>query len=60
MLGLLAAAALAAQVHDHDHDHTPRLGQLNFESSCTPAAQAALLEGLGWLHSFEYARAAAL
>ena len=57
MLGLLAAAALAAQVHDHDHDHTPRLGQLNFESSCTPAAQAALLQGLGWLHSFEYARA---
>ena len=57
MLGLLAVAALAAQVHDHDHDHAPRLGQLNFESSCTPAAQASLVQGLEWLHSFEYLRA---
>lgn len=55
MLALLAAAALAAQ--PHDHELAPRLGQLTFESSCSPAAHMALVQGLEWLHSFEYARA---
>jgi hypothetical protein len=58
MIALLAAAALAtADAQTHHHQHTPRLGQLIFKSSCMPAAQAALVQGLEWLHSFEYARA---
>jgi hypothetical protein len=58
MIALLAAAALAtAEAQAHDHEHAPRLGALKFESSCTPAAHGALVQGLEWLHSFEYARA---
>jgi hypothetical protein len=59
MIALLAAGILMAaeQAAPHDHDHGPRLGRLSFESSCTPAAQTPLVEGLEWLHSFEYARA---
>ena len=35
----------------------PRIGNLTFELSCTPAAQALLVQGVEWLHSFEYQRA---
>ena len=56
---LLAAAALALAATDpeHPHGHSPHLGNVTFETTCSPAAQAAFEHGLGWLHSFEYRRA---
>src|SRR5687767_3532357 len=53
---IASAIALAAQ-HEGHHDHGPQLGQLSFQSTCNAAAQAQLVTGLGWLHSFEYAPA---
>jgi tetratricopeptide (TPR) repeat protein len=41
-----------------DHHHAPELGKLTFESSCSRPAHAKLVEGLSWLHSFEYGPAA--
>ncbi|HEU4704415.1 MAG TPA: hypothetical protein VFS45_01710, partial [Sphingomicrobium sp.] len=54
---LASAIALATSPVEGVHDHGPQLGQLSFESSCNAAAQAQLVTGLGWLHSFEYAPA---
>jgi tetratricopeptide (TPR) repeat protein len=51
------ALALAAGPEAHHH-HSPQLGSLSFETTCAPAAQAPFIEGLGWLHSFEYDDAA--
>ena len=48
------AASLAAQAPPGAHDHAPRLGQIEFSSTCSAQAQPLLIEGLGWLHSFEY------
>jgi tetratricopeptide (TPR) repeat protein len=56
MNALLAATsifALAAGPEAHQH-YPPQLGSLSFETTCAPAAQAPFIEGLGWLHSFEY------
>ena len=50
---LLAASAAAPEQHPA-HDHAPRLGQIQFSSTCDAKAQPLLIEGLGWLHSFEY------
>ena len=52
-----SAIALAAMDPGHSHEHSPQLGKLSFETTCSPAAQAAFVRGLGWLHSFEYRRA---
>jgi len=56
---LLTASALVVSALDpeHSHEHSPQLGKLSFETTCSPAAQAAFERGLGWLHSFEYRRA---
>lgn len=54
----LLALAMAAQGPQHSHDHQPQLGDLSFETSCRPEANAAFQQGLGWLHSFEYEQAA--
>lgn len=56
---LAIAAALAAILSgpSEQHEHTPQLGKLEFESSCSPRAHTLLEQGLGWLHSFEYAEA---
>ena len=58
MNALLAAAsalalAIAGPEPDHHH-HAPQLGTLSFDSTCKSEAQARFIEGLGWLHSFEY------
>lgn len=52
-----SAIALAPSPVEAAHDHGPQLGRLAFESTCTAAAEAQLVTGLGWLHSFEYAPA---
>jgi tetratricopeptide (TPR) repeat protein len=59
MNSLFVAAAFAAAFSgpSEQHEHIPQLGKLAFESSCTRAAHAQLEQGLGWLHSFEYAEA---
>ena len=59
MNALIIASALAAVLAPAEaaHDHGPQLGQVSFESSCSPAAQAVLVRALGWLHSFEYLEA---
>ena len=53
---LLASALFIAAAADptHEHGHAPKLGQLSFESTCSPEAHALFEQGLGWLHSFEY------
>lgn len=53
---LLALALAQPAAHGHD-DHSPQLGTIAFQTSCSPAAQAIFLRGLGWLHSFEYEQA---
>ena len=59
MNALLVASAisLATSPVEGAHEHGPQLGQVSFESTCNAAAQAQLVTGLGWLHSFEYAPA---
>ncbi|MEO5973192.1 MAG: hypothetical protein ABIP91_07515 [Sphingomicrobium sp.] len=56
-LTLAAAIGLSAAAPGHDHDHGAQLGQVSFQSTCNAAAPGALVRGLGWLHSFEYALA---
>ncbi len=53
LLVLALAAAVPAQAQE------PRLGTINFPSSASPAAQASFVRGVLYLHSFEYASAAA-
>lgn len=57
MLFVATALAVAVSTPAEDHKHTPQLGKLSFESSCSRPAHALLEQGLGWLHSFEYAEA---
>lgn len=54
---LFAALVAAGPNPGEDHKHPPQLGRLSFESSCSRPAHLLLEEGLGWLHSFEYAEA---
>ena len=58
MLLTIFALGLGAMGPEHSHEHSPQLGKLTFETSCSPAAQALFQQGAGWLHSFEYRRAA--
>jgi hypothetical protein len=58
LLLVSAAGVAVAGLADDHHSHTPNLGNLSFESSCNEAAHARLVEGLSWLHSFEYGPAA--
>jgi hypothetical protein len=51
--------ALANPADEPSHDHGPQLGKLSFETTCNEQADALVQRGLGWLHSFEYADAAA-
>jgi len=51
-LVLLQASPAAAQ-------DSPRLGAVTFPTSAGPAAQRAFLDGVLWMHSFEYDKAAA-
>lgn len=59
MNALLLVSALAlAQAAPHDHEHAASdLGKVNFQTTCSPAAQAVFERGVAWLHSFEYQRA---
>jgi Tfp pilus assembly protein PilF len=50
-LAIATAATAAEPGHQH---HSPQLGKLKFETSCAPAADALVQQGLGWLHSFQY------
>ena len=54
---LVSALALAQPApHDH-HDHSAKLGNVAFQTSCSPDAHAIFLRGVAWLHSFEYEQA---
>lgn len=57
LLLFASAIAFASSPVEPGHDHGSQLGQVSFQSTCNPAAQALLEQGLGWLHSFEYAPA---
>jgi len=56
---LLAAICVtpAQQGHRHRHDASEKLGDVNFATSCTPAAQKQFNHAVAWLHSFEYEEA---
>jgi tetratricopeptide (TPR) repeat protein len=51
---LTAAAGILAQHHGGHGQEAPRIGQVQFESTCNRAAEPLFLRGLAWLHSFEY------
>ena len=59
MEALLFVAALAlSQPAPHAHEsHAERLGNVAFQTSCSPAAKPVFLRGVAWLHSFEYEQA---
>ncbi len=42
--------------HGHRHDSS-ELGEVNFPTSCNPAAQKQFNRAVAWLHSFEYEEA---
>lgn len=52
-------AALMSAVVAVAPAQAPRLGAVEFPTSAGPAAQAAFEEGVLWMHSFEYEKAAA-
>ena len=54
----LLVVATLAPVHS-SAQAPPRLGTIVFPTSAGPAAQAAFEEGVLWMHSFEYPKAAA-
>jgi tetratricopeptide (TPR) repeat protein len=54
---LLSALAIAEPAAHEHHDHSDKIGQVVFESTCSPQAHSILLRGMAWLHSFEYQRA---
>lgn len=49
--------AAAQEAHGHHHDSDEKLGRVNFEVSCTPAARKQFNRAVAWLHSFEYEEA---
>jgi tetratricopeptide (TPR) repeat protein len=49
-----SAFALAAMDPGHSHEHAAQLGKVSFETTCSPAAQTLVDEGVSWLHSFGY------
>jgi len=63
VLLLLVPVALGAQAGGHGHadpaDTVPRLGEIDFPTSATPAANAAFVRGVLLLHNFHYGPAAA-
>ncbi|ABF41243.1 TPR repeat protein [Candidatus Koribacter versatilis Ellin345] len=60
-LALGSAAVAQEDVHKHHHDdgvdHTTNFGHVNFQTSCSPAAQTQFETGVAALHSFEYTSA---
>ena len=53
-----AAGAVALALAIHTSAHSQELGSITFPTSGAPAAQAAFLEGVKALHSFEFDSAA--
>ena len=51
---LVSALFLTQSGHQEHGVHSEKLGNVRFETSCTPAARPIFLRGLAWLHSFEY------
>jgi len=56
-LAVLAAAPPGKAQHMHGHDPSEAVGQVNFRTSCSPAAQKQFNRAVAWLHSFEYEEA---
>jgi tetratricopeptide (TPR) repeat protein len=59
MKALIFVSALSlAQQAPHEHEaHSNQLGKVAFQTSCSLAAQSSFLQGVAWLHSFEYEQA---
>ena len=53
----LSAAPLAVQEHAHGTTPPERLGTVNFQTSCSAAAQPTFNRAVALLHSFEFSRA---
>jgi len=55
LVALLAVAGTATAQDHADHAHeAPRLGKVQFESTCNDLAKPLLMRAFAWLHSFEY------
>jgi len=59
-LALVPGWALAQHEHDHAHVAPEKFGQVRFPTSCKPEVQSAFERGMALLHSFAYAKAAAV
>ena len=60
LAAVIAAAAIAgipAVAQEHQHPAGEKLGTVNFETSCTPAAKPAFDRAMALLHSFEFGAA---
>ena len=57
---LLVPALVLVLLHDVPAaaQGAPRLGVISFPTSAGPVAQRAFVEGVLWMHSFEYEKAA--
>ena len=53
----LVSPARAQEMHQHQHDPSEKLGRVDFDISCTPAARKQFNRAVAWLHSFEYEEA---
>ena len=57
---LLVSALFLTEPAAHDHQHQlEKLGNVNFQTSCSPQAHASFTRGMTLLHSFEYPQAEA-
>ena len=54
LLLFVTAFALADPGGHYDHGTGEKLGKVNFQTSCSPVAQAAFQRAVALLHSFEY------
>ena len=57
LLAIVCVATAQEGGHQHRHDASEKLGDVNFTTSCTPAAQKQFNHAVAWLHSFEYEEA---
>src|SRR6185503_11437839 len=53
----LCSSVVAQEMHPHRHERPEKLGVVNFNTSCSPAAQKKFNLAVAWLHSFEYEEA---
>jgi tetratricopeptide (TPR) repeat protein len=57
VLGVLCSSAVIGQEHEHSASKNEKLGTVNFQTTCSAAAQPQFNRAVALLHSFEFNRA---